>query len=438
MLKTLLRPTMLSALLLAANTGVQAQALFDDSDQTLRIPLVMVMNTDGTANEYYSVTLRLASANPLVFALQSAAPGDESQVDGSEPFFDTATNRITLDNVQANIGGETLYYDLSMQFGAQGFSVTSLVPRDTANSDSGEQGSSGTSNFTEESGYRLTSAAASSTVELADGSFRTYFTDGYHVDIFTATSADGLNWSTPEYIQGITAQNRDGDPVFHAPSVIRLEDGSFLMAYQSTTEGSGGTQSSTIYLATSTDGVTFSGSSTEPSVMPWSGGLEVRSPGLIQLDGTTLRIYYEDYFSKLRSALSTDGGASWTPEGEIGLSGASGLYPSLDDPEIVRLASGEYRLYFAGTPVSEVTDTTASRGDIYAATSTDGLNFTMEQGLQIAGSASRRVSSPDVLTLSSGGTRLYFREITYDASGLPVYQEGCSYCGNIGSAFSRQ
>ncbi|GAB6042890.1 hypothetical protein [Endothiovibrio diazotrophicus] len=105
---------------------------------------------------------------------------------------------------------------------------------------------------------------------------------------------------------------------------------------------------------------------------------------------------------------------------------------------MIRLASGEYRLYFAGTPVSEVTDTTASRGDIYAATSTDGLNFTMEQGLQIAGSASRRVSSPDVLALSSCGTRLYFREITYDASGLPVYQEGCSYCGNIGSVLSNQ
>ncbi len=85
-------------------------------------------------------------------------------------------------------------------------------------------------------------------MKTSAGEYFLYFNkvDGQH-GIFTATSADGLTWSTP---QG--PLNGDTDLVDPAP--LELPDGTFLMA-ASTTGGKGGYQE--LQLLASTDAVTW-------------------------------------------------------------------------------------------------------------------------------------------------------------------------------------
>lgn len=115
---------------------------------------------------------------------------------------------------------------------------------------------------------------------LADGTFRLYFgeepeTAGGMLDIYTATSSDGITWTTSD-----TPVIRGGT----FPDATRLTDGRIRLAYQS---------AGTIVSAISTDGVTFTKESGTriTSVLPEEQD-NVRAPSTITLPDGTFRMVY--------------------------------------------------------------------------------------------------------------------------------------------------
>ncbi len=105
-----------------------------------------------------------------------------------------------------------------------------------------------------------------SALQLANGSWRLYF-QGANGQIDSASSADGLNWTAESGIR-ITPAATSTTPAFdniNGASVVQLQNGSYLMAYQGQMAGAypgdpfGGTspQENLICWATSPDGLTW-------------------------------------------------------------------------------------------------------------------------------------------------------------------------------------
>lgn len=128
----------------------------------------------------------------------------------------------------------------------------------------------------------------------------------------------------------------------------------------------------------------------------------VSVPDLIYINDTTLRMYFvaSTLESHIHTATSTDDGATWTREGQISITGSYG--GQTNDPDIVLLSDGSYRLFFTTPPPG------TAIGDLRlrSATSTDGRNFTLESGDIVAPSGSiMAILDPDAVPVS--GTTKY-------------------------------
>lgn len=91
---------------------------------------------------------------------------------------------------------------------------------------------------------------------------------------------------------------------------------------------------------------------------------------------------------------STDGGKTWSDRQTITVSNKTNKGPVVD-PSVVQLANGSLRLYFFApdAPIAGSTDTSSHHVD--SATSTDGLNFTVESGLRFS---AQNLTDPEVVT----------------------------------------
>ena len=240
------------------------------------------------------------------------------------------------------------------------------------------------------------------TILLPDGgTYRMYFTGPG--GIWTCTSTDGINWTAP-VATGIT------DTGATNPSVIRLNNGTYLMIYgrqtaMPTTER--------LYRGTSNDGITFTkqtGPLTGGAVLIADSGENdfVSVPDLIYVNDSTLRMYFvaSTINSRVHTATSTDDGVNWTREGQISLSGGQ-IGGQVNDPDIIKLSDGSYRLFFTTPPAGQ------SIGDlrIRSAISSDGLTFSVESGSRANPSGSvNALMDPDTVLIigTAGNYRLYY------------------------------
>jgi len=216
----------------------------------------------------------------------------------------------------------------------------------------------------------------------------------YNPGIGVRSSNDGLTWpdSTNTNINEMGATN---------PAVITLKDGTYLMIY-GVQQHTGGPPTERQYRAISTDGISFTKYPADAAVLTGDNGDNdfVSVPDLIYIDDNTLRLYYvsNSLSSHIHTATSIDDGLTWTKEGQISITG--GPIGQQDvDPDIIKLADGTYRLFFATSPVGET-----ELGDlrIRSAVSTDGRNFTLESGSRITPSPSEPntiVIDPDTVLL---------------------------------------
>ena len=249
-----------------------------------------------------------------------------------------------------------------------------------------------------ESGIRISSATSSSTQRLANGTFRTYL-----AGITTATSTDGLAWSSSTSV-GLTGP---GGKFLRNPATLQQSDGTYLMIYKGVTNNT----DMRFYRATSSDGITFTktnGVLTAGAVMLPEADENnfISVPELIRVNSTTIRIYFVAFGDHVESAISTDEGFTWVREGNISISGllAGQL---VVDPDIVRLADGTYRLFFA-TPPDGVS---SGNMRIKSAVSTDGRSFTLESGERVGVETSTQIRlDPDVVPLPGNMYRMYFGE----------------------------
>ena len=166
-----------------------------------------------------------------------------------------------------------------------------------------------TETWTVESGTRIADTTSSSTIRLADDTYRTYYGG-----VRTATSRDGLVWGgTSDPIRPSPGeQNRN-------PAIFRTSDGAFVLIFEKVVSNV-----SRFYRATSPDGVTFTVSPSTAVMEPTSidsGFLSV--PDVISINSTTFRMYFVAGGALVDSATSSDGGQTWTREGRITVSGLS-------------------------------------------------------------------------------------------------------------------
>ncbi|MCB0340229.1 MAG: exo-alpha-sialidase, partial [Bdellovibrionales bacterium] len=266
---------------------------------------------------------------------------------------------------------------------------------------------SGAPSFTIDTGTRFTDIYSVSVVRLSDDSYRAFLgvssSSLQGANIATSTSADGLTWSSPQTITGITL---DSLATHTNPSAVQLSDDSFVLIYQRVKHiSSAGVDFDSLYRGISNDGSSF----TLPSEFSLSlGDTSMHSsPSLVSIDSSTMRLYYES-LSSIKSAISTDNGATWSDEGDITINGNSDNFaPYPSDPSVIIWNDNRYRIFFS-SPMS----TSDSNSHIFSAVSEDGRTFQIEQGPILSPSDStKNLYQPDVISLSGGGYRLYFTTV---------------------------
>jgi hypothetical protein len=251
--------------------------------------------------------------------------------------------------------------------------------------------------WTAEAGTRRANTTSTSTIRLPDSTYRTYF-----AGISTALSIDGLSWGNASLVV------RSGQGEFNRnPAIYRTGSNTFVMIYEQVVNNVG-----RFYRATSHDGVNFTVSPSAAVMEPSASDRNFLSvPDIIPLGGGTIRMYFVAGGDLTDSATSNDDGVTWTREGRVTISGLSAANWVVD-PDLVRLPSGGYRMYFATGPDGQ---SGLNSKRIRSATSTDGRMFTLDAGIRVAPLASGDdLVDPDVVELPDGRYRMYYG---YSTSG---------------------
>lgn len=245
--------------------------------------------------------------------------------------------------------------------------------------------------WTVESGIRIADTTSSSTIRLADNTYRTYYGG-----VRTSSSPDGLVWGGTSDVLRPTPgeQNRN-------PAIFQTGDGTYVLIFEKVVSNV-----ARFYRATSPDGVTFTLSPSTPVMEPTAsdnGFLSV--PDVISVNATTVRMYFVAGGDLTDSATSSDGGRTWTREGRITVTGLSATN-WIVDPDLIRTTSGGYRLFFATGPDGQAG--LASKR-IRSATSSDGRTFVLDSGNRLAPTGSGDdIVDPDVVLLPDGRYRMYY------------------------------
>ncbi len=134
---------------------------------------------------------------------------------------------------------------------------------------------------------------------------------------FAAVSTDGIHFTA----EGKVFETAGGTD----PSVVRLADGSWLLAVARA-------MTQDIVIARATDGLQF----TQVAVLA-NGGI----PELMTLDGGRVRLFFNGQGGMV-SRVSADGGRTWSDE-----QGTRLMYQGFAaDPSVVAMADGTYRMFF--------------------------------------------------------------------------------------------
>lgn len=116
---------------------------------------------------------------------------------------------------------------------------------------------------------------------------------------------------------------------------------------------------------------------------------------------------------------STDGGKNWAEKQTITLEGKLNKGPAVD-PSVVMLSDGTIRLYYFG-PNGPLDPFSKSANSVYSATSSDGVNFTVDEGIRLTAES---LTDPDV---TKWNERWYMAYSTGLTSGLAVSEDGLNF-----------
>jgi hypothetical protein len=210
---------------------------------------------------------------------------------------------------------------------------------------------------------------------VVDGQIVLYFVDIVHLNqpvpqvLYRATSTDGVHFETlqPAYTQPRTMVD---------PSVVRMADGAFRVYVPSDQEG--------IISAVSNDGLSFA---PEDGVRFTEGGM----PGALLLPDGRVRVFLCG--EAITSFISNDG-LNFTRESGVRIQPDANMM--VDNPQPIRLNDGSYLMLFSVHPTDR-----SGQPDPWTftetrfATSTDGLNWTVNPTIIGYGGTSCAVEMPD-------------------------------------------
>ena len=266
-------------------------------------------------------------------------------------------------------------------------------------------------------------------VPLPDSTFRMYYTQilprpGFPAGandysnattrILSAASADGAAWTPEPGVRLTPAAGGAGDFRVVSPEVVPLPEGGWRMYF----ECCPGPQSlcSTLRSAVSADGLDWT---VEPGVR-LSGGVGFNAPRVIFLDDGHCRLYCGARGRGIVSALSADGGRTFVPEPGVRIQPGPG-YDAMTAfaPEVLRIRSGGYRMYYAGYGAP-------NRAHVLSATSDDSLSWRKDDDPVIAPGGrwdGAKCSEMCVVELAGGQGRRY--RLFYEAcDGTAVEERG--------------
>lgn len=251
-----------------------------------------------------------------------------------------------------------------------------------------------------EQGVRVAEASAPATLRLPDGTYRMYLPG-----LSMRTSPDGLSWSTPTKI-GLSEPGE----MLRNPAVTRLASDSYLMIYEGVKDEKVPSRSTRFYRAISKDGVGWTktpGTGGNGAVLePAAGdGAFLSAPDILRaVDGSLVLYFNTSNGERVETARSSDEGRTWTRGGPVTITGFARNRKAAD-PDVILLPGGVYRMFFGAGEIG------APNPRILSATSTDGQNFTLDGGERLSGEAGtlHRVD-PDMVEIAPGKYRMYFAE----------------------------
>lgn len=277
--------------------------------------------------------------------------------------------------------------------------------------------------WTRLAGVVMPGITSTDTHVISPGHYRMYYLNGASGLVY-ADSTDGRTWSSPVSL-GITP---NPGMVISNPAALRLANGNWIMLYeqsQATKPGPNGpppfgpNNQHNLYLATSTDGKTFSpaGLAIDSSK---ADGYFASVPNMVLLPNGNIRVYYVSGGQNIASAISTNDGKTWTRESGYRLAGG--------DPDVF-YSNGKWVMYY--------TDITPNQNGLHEAVSTDGLHWTTLKGQVVKKTSSDyAIIDPDVFKVSTDKYIMNFNEAPPGQNGQPSSPnqgglEQAEYNGNI-------
>lgn len=218
-------------------------------------------------------------------------------------------------------------------------------------------------------------------VALPDSTYRMYYTqilpraghpagandyDNATSRILSATSLDGRSWKPEPGVRLSAAAGGAGEFRVVSSEVVPRADSSVgLRMYYECCDGPQSKQNS-IRSAVSDDGLQWTA---EPDVRLQFSGQNLTAPRILFLPDGRCRLYCCQRGIGIISAVSDDGGLTFSFEPGVRIA-PDGRFDRLTAfaPEIIRLPTGDYRMYFAGY-------SSTTRADVLTAVSDDALNW---------------------------------------------------------------
>jgi predicted GH43/DUF377 family glycosyl hydrolase len=260
-------------------------------------------------------------------------------------------------------------------------------------------------NWHKESGIRVAGAVSTSTIRLADGSYRIFYPLG---GIKSSISADGLTFTEEAGERISKGSGSDYDAIGAKDPDIVVEDGYWRMYYT----GVGQDDVHRCLSAVSTDGYTFTKEAGVRVDYSATYTQHADVPSVVKMSSNNYKMYYVyDWYgdNSIKGATSSDG-LSWE------VKTLSGFDKDCMDPEVVLADDGSLIMFFAAPHIKNGHEPL----DIYKATSSDGLSW------EVVGRAlwpekseeGNLVGDPDVIKLLSGQYRIYYYGMIGDSSNI--------------------
>jgi hypothetical protein len=217
-----------------------------------------------------------------------------------------------------------------------------------------------------------------------------------------ATSTDGLSFTGKGTVVFSGAQGSDQEMVTN-PTVFQLEDGGYRMLYEGSTRVDNSQTNRKLYSAVSEDGLAWT---KESGVRFYDEGdkpgeIFTSVPDVMRLLDGRLRMYYTRGMTSA-TAVSSDEGVTWTKERNLGLGEIA------VDPDIVRLDDGTYKLFYTAFE----SEWAVGSQVMMSASSANGLDFVVDSGRRLEPTTPNGlITDPDVVKVA-GGYRMYYGEFS--------------------------